>query len=217
MLRAVRPLNFNSHEFHPGMSYGDLTNDHKATSEMSWKGHNFRYAFTTQPVEQQHYNGDSVFDANLQPFLLSPPRTNDTIPRFFIPPAHDLQLGSEAFPPLPASNPLQHGHNGQSSLLSHFRATMKTKRYELRDIYDHVVEFSSDQHGSRFIQTRLETANPEERERIFSEIRPYLTLLMTDVFGNYVIQKFFEYGSLSHKDILAATMQGQVVLLSCQP
>lgn len=46
-----------------------------------------------------------------------------------------------------------------------------------------------DQHGSRFIQQKLETATVNEKIKIFSEIIPHAHNLMTDVFGNYVIQK----------------------------
>lgn len=49
--------------------------------------------------------------------------------------------------------------------------------------------FSSDQYGSRFIQQKLETASIEEKNIIFPEILPQARTLMTDVFGNYVIQK----------------------------
>jgi pumilio RNA-binding family len=50
-----------------------------------------------------------------------------------------------------------------------------------------VVEFSGDQHGSRFIQQKLETANSEEKQIVFDEIVPHSALqLIQDVFGNYV-------------------------------
>ncbi|KAJ7937651.1 armadillo-type protein [Mycena leptocephala] len=53
-----------------------------------------------------------------------------------------------------------------------------------------VVEFSGDQHGSRFIQNELSTASSEERQSVFDEIVSDNTLqLIQDVFGNYVIQK----------------------------
>ena len=57
-----------------------------------------------------------------------------------------------------------------------------------------IVEFSGDQHGSRFIQQKLETASSEDKQLVFEEILPNALQLMTDVFGNYVIQKFFEHG-----------------------
>jgi hypothetical protein len=56
-----------------------------------------------------------------------------------------------------------------------------------QDIYGHIVEFSGDQHGSRFIQQKLETATSEEKQGVFDEIVPDNALqLIQDVFGNYV-------------------------------
>nr|KAJ0206508.1 hypothetical protein LSAT_V11C500234340 [Lactuca sativa] len=58
------------------------------------------------------------------------------------------------------------------------------------EIAGHVVEFISDQYGSQFIQQKLETATTEEKKNmVFHEIMPQALSLMTDVFGNYVIQK----------------------------
>lgn len=48
---------------------------------------------------------------------------------------------------------------------------------------------SADQYGSRFIQQKLETATVDEKNMVFDEIMPQALSLMTDVFGNYVIQK----------------------------
>ena len=59
-----------------------------------------------------------------------------------------------------------------------------------------MVEFSGDQHGSRFIQQRLESASTEERQMVFDEIVPNNVLaLVQDVFGNYVSYfiLFFSY------------------------
>ncbi|KAL2455069.1 Pumilio2 [Abeliophyllum distichum] len=54
-----------------------------------------------------------------------------------------------------------------SSLLEEFKSN-KTKCFELSDIAGHVVEFSADQYGSRFIQQKLETATTEEKNMVFS-------------------------------------------------
>jgi len=104
----------------------------------------------------------------------------------------------------------------RSPLLEDFRMNGKTKKYELKDIYDHVVEFSGDQLGSRFIQHKLEVANSDEKDRVFNEIARDSRQLMTDVFGNYVIQKMFEHGSQSQKKALASHMKGHVYALSTQ-
>lgn len=125
------------------------------------------------------------------------------------------------------------GVGWRSALLEDFRGNNKTnKRYELKvgtpceplrstsnavqDIYNHIVEFSGDQHGSRFIQLKLETANSDEKDQVFREIHPNSIQLMTDVFGNYVIQKFFEHGNQGQKKILANQMKNHVLTLSLQ-
>ncbi|KAF2025312.1 ARM repeat-containing protein [Setomelanomma holmii] len=101
--------------------------------------------------------------------------------------------------------------------LAEFRRESKTsKRWEMTDIYEDVVEFAGDQHGSRFIQQKLETANSEVKDRIFKELESNSLQLMQDVFGNYVIQKFFEHGDQTQKKILAGKMKGHVLALANQ-
>ncbi|XP_027104391.2 pumilio homolog 1-like isoform X1 [Coffea arabica] len=102
-----------------------------------------------------------------------------------------------------------------SSLLDQFKSN-KTKCFELSEIAGHVVEFSADQYGSRFIQQKLETATTEEKNMVFHEIMPQALSLMTDVFGNYVIQKFFEHGSPAQIRELADQLNGHVLALSLQ-
>ncbi|ORZ37555.1 armadillo-type protein, partial [Catenaria anguillulae PL171] len=108
------------------------------------------------------------------------------------------------------------GSSERSTLLEEFRAA-KTKRYELLDVRGCIVEFSSDQHGSRFIQQRLEVATDQDKDMVFDEILPSALQLMTDVFGNYVIQKFFEHGSVKHRHVLSTVaMKGHILTLSLQ-
>ncbi|KAF3648406.1 putative basic-leucine zipper transcription factor E-like [Capsicum annuum] len=52
-----------------------------------------------------------------------------------------------------------------------------------------LFSISVDQYGSRFIQQKLETATTEEKNMVFEEVFPQALTLITDVFGNYVIQK----------------------------
>ncbi|XP_060175458.1 pumilio homolog 1-like [Lycium barbarum] len=107
------------------------------------------------------------------------------------------------------------GERFASSLLDEFKSN-KSKCFELSEIEGHVVEFSADQYGSRFIQQKLETATTEEKNMVFCEIMPQALSLMTDVFGNYVIQKFFEHGSASQIRELADQLNGHVLTLSLQ-
>ncbi|KAG9147006.1 hypothetical protein Leryth_005262 [Lithospermum erythrorhizon] len=106
-------------------------------------------------------------------------------------------------------------NNFASSLLEEFKSN-KTRSFELSEIAGHVVEFSADQYGSRFIQQKLETATIEEKNIVFQEIIPQALTLMTDVFGNYVIQKFFEHGMPAQRRELANKLLGHVLTLSLQ-
>ncbi|XP_032998835.1 pumilio homolog 2 isoform X20 [Lacerta agilis] len=105
--------------------------------------------------------------------------------------------------------------SGRSRLLEDFRNN-RFPNLQLRDLVGHIVEFSRDQHGSRFIQQKLERATPAERQMVFSEILQAAYQLMTDVFGNYVIQKFFEFGSIDQKLALATRIRGHVLPLALQ-
>ncbi|CAJ2678890.1 pumilio homolog 2-like [Trifolium pratense] len=102
-----------------------------------------------------------------------------------------------------------------SSLLEEFKSN-KAKCFELAEIAGHVVEFSADQYGSRFIQQKLETATTEEKNMVYQEIMPHALALMTDVFGNYVVQKFFEHGLAPQRRELANKLIGHVLTLSLQ-
>ena len=119
-------------------------------------------------------------------------------------------------PKAPHSNHGSISENGtMSSVLLSFKQASKTnRRFELREIFGYVVEFSGDQHGSRFIQQKLESANSDEKDKIFRELQENCLQLMQDVFGNYVIQKFFEHGDQTQKKILANRMKGSVSQLA---
>uniref|UniRef100_UPI00398F5E73 pumilio homolog 1 isoform X6 n=1 Tax=Pristiophorus japonicus TaxID=55135 RepID=UPI00398F5E73 len=105
--------------------------------------------------------------------------------------------------------------SGRSRLLEDFRNN-RYPNLQLREIAGHIMEFSQDQHGSRFIQLKLERATPAERQLVFNEILQAAYQLMVDVFGNYVIQKFFEFGSLDQKLALAQRIRGHVLSLALQ-
>ncbi|TGJ78323.1 hypothetical protein E0Z10_g10445 [Xylaria hypoxylon] len=131
-------------------------------------------------------------------------------------PGYGMQVNYMGVPPQPSrdKDPVQ---RTRSQLLEEFRALSKAnRRYELKDIFNHIVEFSGDQHGSRFIQDKLGVANSEDKDRVFREIESNALQLMKDVFGNYVIQKFFEHGNQVQKKLLASQMKGKVTDLSVQ-
>mmetsp|Transcript_15242 Transcript_15242/g.45141 ORF Transcript_15242/g.45141 Transcript_15242/m.45141 type:complete len:850 (-) Transcript_15242:551-3100(-) len=107
-------------------------------------------------------------------------------------------------------NPPRH-----SGLLEELRSG-KGRHHTLSDLAGHMVALCQDQHGSRFIQTKLESATSADKQLVFNEILPHVQVLMTDVFGNYVVQKFFEHGIDEHRELLMSVISGQAVRLSMQ-
>ncbi|XP_050068154.1 maternal protein pumilio-like isoform X2 [Anopheles maculipalpis] len=120
-----------------------------------------------------------------------------------------------AAPAVPGAAPGLDRPPGRSRLLEDFR-NQRYPNLQLRDLTNHIVEFSQDQHGSRFIQQKLERAISVEKQLVFNEILGAAYSLMTDVFGNYVIQKFFEFGSPEQKQALAQQVKGHVLPLALQ-
>jgi pumilio RNA-binding family len=121
---------------------------------------------------------------NFLPGSMSPP------PSFFRPPSSH-RTGMHSRSPSSFSQFSQQRTSPseiqRSPLLEEFRSRHnKTRRFELSDIRGSIVEFSSDQHGSRFTQEKLDTATEEETRMVFDELLPSALSLMTDVFGNYV-------------------------------
>ncbi|KAF8798039.1 ARM repeat-containing protein [Phlegmacium glaucopus] len=104
----------------------------------------------------------------------------------------------------------------RSSLLDDFRSN-RDSVWNLKNIFGHIVEFSGDQHGSRFIQQKLEEATDEEKQRVFDEIVPTKTTqLIQDVFGNYVVQKLLDFGTQAQRDLLVVIIEQNVVSFSLQ-
>ena len=103
-----------------------------------------------------------------------------------------------------------------SYLLNEIRGAKSRNMWTIHDIRGHVVEFCNDQNGSRFIQQRLEVADVDEKNAVMEEVIPAMKELQNDVFGNYVIQKLFEFGTDSMKKELKGALTGNMVLLSLQ-
>jgi hypothetical protein len=109
-------------------------------------------------------------------------------------------------------------HN-RSPLLEEFRSSSIaaggfSRDWHLLDIQEHVVEFATDQHGSRFIQQRLETATAQEIECVLTNAMLEAHRLITDVFGNYVVQKLLEYGGGNAVSAIARKLEGRMLSLS---
>lgn len=142
---------------------------------------------------------------------------NGMMPPMSIPP-----MPNPNYPMLPSSQqpnpPREPQIDMQSQLLREYRLTAnkRDRKWELKEIYGHIVEFSGDQIGSRFLQTKIVEANSDEKAIVFGEIRDNAIQLMQDVFGNYVIQKFFEHGDQGQKKWLGDAMRHRIADLSVQ-
>lgn len=95
---------------------------------------------------------------------------------------------------------ITHTHNG--------------REWQLSEIKNHVVEFATDQHGSRFIQQKLELASDEDKEAVLNQVLTDAQRLMTDVFGNYVVQKLLDHGGQKAVKLIAGELEGRMLSLS---
>ena len=84
----------------------------------------------------------------------------------------------------------------------------------LDDVQGQVFAFATDQYGSRFLQQRIAQADDMEKQMAFKEIRPFIRQLSTHVFGNYIIQKFLEYGSSEQHSAIMNSFRGRWCRLS---
>ncbi|KAI6232280.1 hypothetical protein M3Y95_00469600 [Aphelenchoides besseyi] len=145
-----------------------------------------------------------------------------------VPPPHIPQIPNHNRRNAPLQHNGPHGNRSQhmhivpadadksvirSPLLEEFRNS-RLPHLQLTELNGHVAEFSRDQHGSRFIQQKLERASLREKQLIFDEVIANASNLMTDVFGNYVCQKFFEHGTTEQKHQLISALKGNVMKLA---
>eukprot|EP00924_Labyrinthula_sp_SR-Ha-C_P013821 augustus_masked-scaffold_5-processed-gene-14.9-mRNA-1 protein AED:1.00 eAED:1.00 QI:0/-1/0/0/-1/1/1/0/907 len=103
--------------------------------------------------------------------------------------------------------------------LSDLLVRHKTTGYKpnLLELKGHIIEFSRDSHGSRLIQSLMETASQKSKEDVVSEVIPEALSLMQDLFGNYVMQNLFEHATNEQRNILASVIKSNMNVLSMQP
>jgi pumilio RNA-binding family len=123
--------------------------------------------------------------------------------------------GRRGGPPSRRPDSRHHVHASSCPLLDEFRAT-KNRDWSVHQIAGHVVEFSQDQNGSRFIQQRLEMGDSCEQQVVVNEVLPAIRSLRNDVFGNYVVQKLLDFGTLAVRTAIRETLQGELLQLSLQ-
>lgn len=76
---------------------------------------------------------------------------------------------------------------------------------------------NNDQQASIFLQQKLKTASPQQKDGIINAAINRSFDLMINRFGNFLIQRCFEYGTASQVVDLATDMQNKVCQLSTDP
>lgn len=70
--------------------------------------------------------------------------------------------------------------------------TFSFKYSSLDEIEGKVIEIAQDQNGCRFLQKKFDEGGPAAISQVFDEILGSILTLMTDPFGNYLIQKLLD-------------------------
>lgn len=86
------------------------------------------------------------------------------------------------------------------------------------EIAGRIYFLAKDQHGCRFLQKKFTEGTQEDVEKIFLEIIVHIVELMTDPFGNYLVQKLLEVCDEDQRmQILCAITRrcGDLVRISC--
>jgi Pumilio-family RNA binding repeat len=76
------------------------------------------------------------------------------------------------------------------------------------------IIFHNDQQASLFLQQKLKLATPIQKHEIIDTIVHHSHPLMVNRFGNFLIQRCFEYGTKDQIDGIANSILGSVVNLS---
>ncbi len=107
-----------------------------------------------------------------------------------------------------------HGPSSPSTSISSGSSSQLYADLELDDVRGQLFEYAVDQYGSRFLQQRISTADEFEQAIAFKELRPYFRELSTHVFGNYIVQKFLEYGTYEQLGVIVYSFCGRWKKLS---
>ncbi|KAM3162691.1 PUM-HD domain-containing protein [Lachancea thermotolerans] len=86
-------------------------------------------------------------------------------------------------------------HKGSNNQKPYHRKGEDPAKYanaKLDDYIGNILSLCKDQHGCRFLQRQLDIGGCDAANSIFLETRDYVVELMTDSFGNYLIQKLLE-------------------------
>ncbi|KAK3204858.1 hypothetical protein Dsin_018904 [Dipteronia sinensis] len=86
------------------------------------------------------------------------------------------------------------------------------------EVTGRIYMLAKDQHGCRFLQRKISEGTSEDIEKIFVEIIDHIVELMTDPFGNYLVQKLLEVCNENQRMQMLHTITrkaGDLVRISC--
>uniref|UniRef100_A0A914IFU2 PUM-HD domain-containing protein n=1 Tax=Globodera rostochiensis TaxID=31243 RepID=A0A914IFU2_GLORO len=90
----------------------------------------------------------------------------------------------------------------------------RTANLQLADLGKDAVAFALDLHGSRFIQQKLERANPTEKAQLVDELRGHVLELAQQMYGSHVIRKALETVDKASQIEIINEILAQVIPLS---
>ncbi|KAG0314058.1 hypothetical protein BGZ99_008389 [Dissophora globulifera] len=113
--------------------------------------------------------------------------------------------------------PQQHHHQGlHTQRNSYRRHGDKPVHLDYQMCVDRILQ-ATDQQASIHLQQKLKTSPPEQKIQIIDAILGQAYPLMSNRFGNFLIQRCFEFGSPQQIDALAQAMRGNILTLACDP
>jgi len=173
----------------PMMNYSEMS-PHDAMMQQQWMQH---YMYNQQQQQQQQYYQQEKIQS---PYMGQSPNSSRSKDRAM---KTNSNIG---------------GSKSLCPALVEYRTS--GRRPTMQELTGHVVEFSKDAHGSRFVQFKMETATPDEKQVLVDEVLEGCVGLMQDTFGNYVIQNFMEHATSDQRIAIGSTMYGSMVQLSSQ-
>ncbi|KAG0019189.1 hypothetical protein BGZ80_006184 [Entomortierella chlamydospora] len=99
---------------------------------------------------------------------------------------------------------------------SHRRHSEKSAHLDYQMCVDRILQ-ATDQQASIHLQQKLKTSPPEQKIEIIDTILGQAYPLMSNRFGNFLIQRCFEFGSPQQIEALAQAMRGNILTLACDP
>ncbi|KAG0252310.1 hypothetical protein BG011_007048 [Mortierella polycephala] len=113
--------------------------------------------------------------------------------------------------------PQSQQHQGMSTYRSSYRRhSDKPVHLDYQICVDRILQ-ATDQQASIHLQQKLKTSPSEQKTQIIDAILGQAYALMSNRFGNFLIQRCFEFGTPQQIEALAQAMRGNVLTLACDP